>query len=111
MPNSDSPLISVIVHFLNAETHLRDAIRSVHWQTLPRWELILVDGGSTDRSPALAQDYARREPHRVRSLRHPGPGTLGISSSRIWGAREARAPDMCCSTCPVARWTPSCGRA
>ena len=86
-----APKISVIIHFLNAARHLGESIRSVTWQTVREWELILVDGGSTDDSGAIAADAVRRDPDRVRLVSFPGPGTLGIFSSRIMGARHASA--------------------
>ena len=86
------PAVSVIIHFLNAARYLPAAARSVQWQTYPDWELILVDGGSTDQSVPIAREIQSSLPGRVRVLEHRGPETLGIFSSRIWGAREARAP-------------------
>jgi glycosyltransferase involved in cell wall biosynthesis len=86
------PTVSVIIHFLNAERHSRDSVRSVLWQTLEGWELLLVDGGSSDKSVEIAREMIGRCPGKVRVYRHEGPGTLGIFSSRVWGAREARAP-------------------
>lgn len=47
--------LSVGIPFLNAERTLGDAIRSVLAQTHSKWELLLVDDGSTDGSRALAE--------------------------------------------------------
>ncbi len=89
---TETPAISVIIHFLNAERYLAQAVRSVRWQTFKDWELVLVDGGSSDSTIALAHSIVQQDPARTRLLEHRGPGRLGIFSSRIWGAREARAP-------------------
>ena len=86
------PQVSVVIQFLNSSAHLDDAIRSVLWQTFAEWQLILVDGGSTDRSREIARSYADRYPESIVVLEHPGPGTLGIFASRAWGATEASAP-------------------
>lgn len=86
------PKVSVVVQFLNAARYLEEAVRSVLWQTFTEWELVLVDGGSTDGSAQIAQSFATRYPDTISVYRYPGPGTLGIFSSRIWGAKEARAP-------------------
>jgi len=90
MLNSTGPRVSVIIHFLDAEEFFDEAIASVLRQTFTEWELLLVDGGSVDRSPQRVKVWQDKFPHKIRSLRHPGPDTLGIFSSRIWGAQEAR---------------------
>ncbi len=90
--NDKTPSISVIIHFLNAARYLSQAIDSVLRQTFPGWELILVDGGSCDDSVEIAKRYQAERPAQIRILEHTGQTTLGIFSSRIWGAQEAHAP-------------------
>lgn len=46
----DDPLVSVVTCFLDADRFLDEAIESVFSQTLPSWELLLVDDGSRDQS-------------------------------------------------------------
>ena len=84
--------IGVIIHFLNSATYLPQAIDSVLRQTFSAWELILVDGGSIDDSVAIAKRYQAERPDQIRVLEHHGEATLGIFSSRLWGAQEATAP-------------------
>ena len=84
------PLVSVVAIFLNAERFLDEAIRSVFAQTYERWELLLVDDGSSDGSTAIARGWAEREPERVRYLEHPGHRNEGMSASRNAGLRQAR---------------------
>jgi glycosyltransferase involved in cell wall biosynthesis len=87
---SASPLVSVVVIFLNAEGFLEEAVESVLAQTCADWELLLVDDGSTDTSGAIARRYAERDPARVCYLEHPGHRNLGMSASRNLGLRRAR---------------------
>lgn len=47
--------ISIGIPFFNAENYLEDAIRSVFAQTYQKWELILIDDGSTDGSLEIAR--------------------------------------------------------
>jgi len=86
-----NPKISVLIYFLNAP-YLSEAIESVFWQTFKDWELVLVDGGSDDQvTYQNALDWQKRYPERVRVIRHSGQEKLGIYSSRVCGAKEARA--------------------
>jgi glycosyltransferase involved in cell wall biosynthesis len=81
--------ISVIVCFRDAQAHLEQAIGSVEDQEHERWELVLVDDGSTDSSTQVARAAAARDPERIRYLDHPGHANLGKSSSRNAGLRAA----------------------
>ena len=49
--------ISVIIPVYNAEKYLGEAVESVLNQTVKPLEIILVDDGSTDRSPDIAKNY------------------------------------------------------
>jgi SAM-dependent methyltransferase len=75
--------------FFNAERFMEEAIESVFAQTWLGWELILVDDGSTDRSPTIARRWADRHPDRVRYFEHPGHVNLGMSASRNLGVGHA----------------------
>ena len=86
-----TPLVSVVMPFLDGIRFLPEAIDSVVTQTYPEWELLLVDDGSTDGSSALARDYARGRPDRIRYLEHAGHANRGKSTSRNLGiARGTR---------------------
>jgi glycosyltransferase involved in cell wall biosynthesis len=85
-----TPLVSVIIIFLNADEFLQEAIESVLAQTYDRWELILVDDGSTDRSTQMAREYADLRPGKVIYLEHADHANLGKGASRNLGIRRAR---------------------
>lgn len=51
-------MISIIIPVYNAEKWLNRCIDSVLAQTLTDWELILIDDGSTDSSPAICDKRA-----------------------------------------------------
>jgi glycosyltransferase involved in cell wall biosynthesis len=53
------PLVTVVVPTLNAARFLRDALDSVAAQTYDAWEVVLVDGGSSDATVAIAKRYER----------------------------------------------------
>lgn len=62
--------ISVIVTIHNAEAYLRECLDSVLNQTLPELEILCIDGGSTDASPAILLEYAQRD-LRIRIINDP----------------------------------------
>lgn len=82
----DTVRISVIVPVYQAALYLDDCIRSLLAQTLPDFELILVDDGSTDNSMALCNAWAARD-HRLRVIHQEN---AGVSAARNTGIRAAR---------------------
>ena len=56
------PIISVIIPVYNAEPYLRQCLDSVTGQTLRDIEIICVDDGSSDCSPAILNEYAQADP-------------------------------------------------
>lgn len=85
------PLVSVVLIFLDEETFLDEAVRSVIDQTLTDWELILVDDGSTDDSSRIAKVWAARE-SRIRYIDHPRHENRGMAASRNFGVANSSAP-------------------
>lgn len=56
-----TPLVSVVTPVYNTEAYLAEAIESVLAQTFGDWELVVADNRSTDRSLAIAREYAARD--------------------------------------------------
>lgn len=79
-------LVSIIMPVYNAQRWLQQAIDSVVAQSCRNWELVAVDDGSTDTSPDLLADYARREP-RIRVLRQNNTGVAAARNKAIEAAR------------------------
>lgn len=52
--------ISVITVLLNAEQEIQQTLESVVGQSYPNKEIIVIDGGSTDRSPEIIEQYRDR---------------------------------------------------
>ena len=68
-------MISVVIPVYNIEAHLAQCLDSVAGQTLSDLEVICVDDGSTDASPAILAEYARRDARfRVIRQKNAGPG-------------------------------------
>lgn len=73
-----TPLISVIVPVYLVEKYLRRCVDSILAQTYTNLEVILVDDGSPDDSPAICDEYAERD-KRIRVIHKPNGG---LSSAR-----------------------------
>ncbi|HEX7352920.1 glycosyltransferase family 2 protein [Brachybacterium sp.] len=73
-----TPLVSVIIPVYNSEDYVREAVRSVHEQSLDAEaiELIAVDDGSTDSSGEILAELAAEDP-RMNVLSQENSGTPG----------------------------------
>ena len=80
------PKISVIIPVYNVEKYLKRCADSVLQQTLNDLEIILVDDGSPDNSPAICDQYAA-EDTRIRVI-HKKNG--GLASARNAGMKVAQ---------------------
>ncbi len=55
--NKLSPIISVVMSVYNAENYLKDAIESILNQTFREFEFIIINDGSTDKSPDIISSF------------------------------------------------------
>jgi glycosyltransferase involved in cell wall biosynthesis len=83
---------SVVLPAFNEEAGLHSTLERLcaylrGFATAGRWELIVVDDGSTDGTAEVAREFARRDPVRVRFLQHPL--NLGLSAALETGAAAA----------------------
>lgn len=86
MPNPQPmPGVSVVIPCYNYAHYLRHAVDSVLAQTYVDREIIIVDDGSTDDTPAVAAAYGDR----VRVIRQPN---AGLPAARNTGIRAASKP-------------------
>jgi chlorobactene glucosyltransferase len=95
-PDPVGPLVSVIVPVRNEERNIRRCIESLLAQTHTRWEAIIVDDHSTDRTAEIAGRYAARD-GRIRILpSRPLPDEwVGKSHALAQGAARARGTWLC----------------
>jgi glycosyltransferase involved in cell wall biosynthesis len=82
-----NPLVSVIIPVYNGERYLTETLNSVIAQTEQNWEIIAVNDGSSDRSQALLDEAATRDPDRIRVV---SVSNGGVSRARNAGVSVAR---------------------
>lgn len=80
-PLSDTPLVSVIIPCYNQAHFLPETIESVLRQTYSRFEIIVVDDGSSDDTSRIAASYKE-----VRAVRQENQG---VAQARNRGLRES----------------------
>ncbi|MDB5326644.1 MAG: glycosyl transferase family 2 [Phycisphaerales bacterium] len=80
--------LSVLMGVFNGEAFLAEAMDSVLAQTFRDFELIVVDDGSTDGSPKLLADYAKRDA-RVKILNQKN---AGLTAALNAAAKASTAP-------------------
>jgi succinoglycan biosynthesis protein ExoA len=100
------PLVSVLIPMRNEERRIEACLQSLAAQDYPRerFEVLVMDGASSDRSRELVDDLARRENLPLRLIDNPGRTTarglnLGLLAARgdvivRVDAHAAVAPDF-----------------
>ncbi|UCC72986.1 MAG: glycosyltransferase [Gemmatimonadota bacterium] len=83
------PFVSIVVPTRNRAPLLADCLRSLTAQSYPaaRYEVIVVDDGSTDGTGELIREFAeRREPPSIRCIKQ---NALGLNAARNAGLQAA----------------------
>lgn len=75
------PLVSVIVPVFNVEGFVGQCLRSIHNQTYQNLDIILVNDGSTDGSPRICQEWAKKD-NRIKVINE---NNSGLSAARNKG--------------------------
>lgn len=83
---SRGPLIGVVIPAYGVERYLDECLRSLVAQRHRRWEAVIVDDGSTDRSGEIADAWAKRD-HRI-SVVHQA--NAGLGAARNAGVAHVR---------------------
>lgn len=81
------PLVSVIVPSFNSARFLGQCIQAVIDQTYSNWEMLIVDGGSTDETVSIVEEFALDE-SRIKLIDNPEDD--GPAQARAVGIRESR---------------------
>ena len=91
IPIGSTIVLSVIIPVYNVEKHLSACIDSLMKCESDAYEIILVDDGSPDGSPALCDEYEKR----FDCIRVIHKQNGGAASARNEGARNARGSYLC----------------
>jgi glycosyltransferase involved in cell wall biosynthesis len=95
---SRSPAVTVLLPVYNDEQRVRSAIDSVLRQTFADFELLVIDDGSTDGTPAVLQGFADRRLRVIRNRVNRGlPDSLNLGLAEAKGGYVARmdSDDIC----------------
>ncbi len=88
-----TPKVTFIVPFHNIEAYLRACLVSISRQSFRRFEVLMVDDCSDDRSASVAEEFARAD-SRFRLLRHSTP--LGPACARNTALDQACGEWIAC---------------
>jgi glycosyltransferase involved in cell wall biosynthesis len=95
----NQPLVSILLAVRNEEKYLPAALESIYRQTLPDWELVIVDDGSTDSTAEIIRYHAERDP-RIRPLLKAAEGLIpalnqGLQACRAELIARMDGDDIC----------------
>jgi glycosyltransferase involved in cell wall biosynthesis len=79
-------LVSIILPTYNRAAFLPDAIASIRAQNYERWELIVVDDGSSDKTAELIPELCRDFADRLRYLRQQNQGAYAARNTGLQAA-------------------------
>ena len=79
--------VSVVVPAYDVGKQLEECLGSLVAQTIASLEIVVVDDGSRDATPAIAAGFATRFPDRLRLIRQANGG---CAAARATGLREAK---------------------
>ncbi|MDR0757529.1 MAG: glycosyltransferase [Tannerella sp.] len=82
----NTPLVSVIIPVYNSSEFLEETLLSVLSSAWPNMEIVIVDDGSTDDSPAIAARYAAKYDS-IRFLQQANAGAAAARNRAIAAAR------------------------
>ncbi|HYS44172.1 MAG TPA: glycosyltransferase family 2 protein, partial [Geobacteraceae bacterium] len=82
------PPVSILLPVRDEEQLLPAALASLNRQTMTDWELVCVDDGSSDATPSILAEAARRD-RRIRLVQTAGKGLVAALNA---GLGACRAP-------------------
>ena len=78
--SNTSPVVSVFTLTFNQESYIAECIESVLKQDYVRWELLVLDDGSTDGTWSIIQEYAAKD-GRIKPIRRENKGLFAMAEA------------------------------
>ncbi|MFC4701038.1 glycosyltransferase [Glaciecola siphonariae] len=88
--NSNYPLVSVIMPAFNRQSEIKMAITSLFNQSYTRYELIVIDDGSTDETANVVEEICRNNAQAQTINLIKQPVNLGVSAARNAGLKASK---------------------
>lgn len=87
--NSQQPLVSIIIPTYNRAHLIGETLESVIAQTYSKWECIVVDDGSTDRTDEVIHKYLTSD-NRFQYYHRPQDSPKGANACRNYGFEKSK---------------------
>lgn len=77
-----NPKLSIIVPVYNVEKYLSECLDSILSQGFKDYEIVLIDDGSSDGSPAICDEYAMKD-HRIQVFHQRNAGLASVRNAGL----------------------------
>lgn len=89
--SKEVPLVSVIVPVYNVEKYVEECLESIKNQTYSNIEVLMVNDGSTDKSPEICKEYEKQDKRFKLFNKKNG----GLSDARNYGLDRIKGEYVC----------------
>lgn len=84
-------IISIIIPIYNAEKYLKELLDSIYNQSFNKYEVLMINDGSTDRSEKICLSFAEKS----KKFKYFYKKNSGISNTRNYGIQKSKGKYIC----------------